>query len=154
MRYLLPLTLATIAALSATGCAGPNLQGYTIVRASDPSARDISCRLLADPRNTVRSFCVSAARWEQYDKWAATAGVTCREIPGPGKRQTREACLTAGQWRRVNYGDRLAVVGSGRNAGNLGQAEVLPSNQSEYQQPYATSYGPFPSGGAIGQSFQ
>lgn len=152
MRYLLPLTLATVAALLATGCAGPNLKGYNIVRASDPSAGDTSCRLLADPRDSLRSFCVSAAQWEQYDKWAVSAGVTCHKIPGPWKQQSQEACLTAGLWRRVNHGPVSAA------ASNWGGGNPAGSNTTFYPvdlpQPYATSYGPFPSGGAIGQAFR
>lgn len=158
MKYLLPLTLATIAALSATGCAGPNLQGYKIVRASDPSAPGTTCRLLADPRDSVRSFCVNAARWAQYDKWAASAGVTCHKIPGPGKQQLQDACLTAGLWRRYDYARTLAAAAI-VDGGSIGRSDThisdnAVSNTGGMVQPYATSYGPFPSGGAIGQTFQ
>jgi hypothetical protein len=151
MRYLLPLTLATVAALSATGCVGPNLQGYKIVRASDPSAPNNACRLLADPRDTLRRFCVSDARWQQYDAWAATAGVTCRQIPGPGKKQLQDACLTAGLWRRFDYAHvpDLSYRWDGGNPG--GTTTFYPV---DLPQPYAVSYGPFPSGGAIGQTFR
>jgi hypothetical protein len=156
VRYLLPLTLASVAALSVSGCAGPNLQGYHIVRTSDPSAADSICRLLADPRDSVRRFCVDAAKWEQYDKWAASAGVTCQKIPGPGQYQLQDACLTAGLWRRFNYARLSATAGPGWNGGNPGGSDTGTTtfNPVDLPQPYATSYGPFPSGGAIGQSFR
>jgi hypothetical protein len=149
MRYLLPLTLAAVAALSATGCAGPNLQGYAIMRASDPSAVDASCRLLADPRDNVRSFCASPAQWERYDKWAASAGVTCNKIPG----QSQDACLTTGLWGRLAY-SRMAPAGYDWSRANPEPSRVGVRFTGEIQYPTAGSYGPFPSGGAIGQTFQ
>jgi hypothetical protein len=137
MRYLLALTLVAIA-----GCAGPNLQGYHIVRTSDPSAADTSCRQLADPRDQVRSFCASAAQWEQYDKWAAGAGVTCDE----------GTCLTAGLWRQLKYGQSAAAAPGWRPV-SPGPSTTGLRFTGEITQPYATSYGPFPAGGAVGQTF-
>jgi hypothetical protein len=137
MKYLLALTLVAIA-----GCAGPNLQGYHIVRTSDPTAADTSCRQLADPRDHVRSFCASAAQWEQYDKWAASAGVTCDE----------QTCLTAGQRRQLEYRQAAAAV-PGRGPVSPGPSTAGLRFTGEITQPYATSYGPFPAGGAVGQAF-
>lgn len=157
MRYLLSLTLGIAATLCATGCAGPNLQGYSIVRASAPLTADTSCRLLADEGGAPRSFCVSAARWAQYDKWAASAGVTCDQMPVPSKNQPREACLTAGQWRQLRYGP-VSVARSVWDGGIPGGSYLAPpSNPVTVPGGMGTvstsSYGPFPSGGAIGQTF-
>jgi hypothetical protein len=153
MRYPLPLALATVAALFVTGCAGPNLRGYSIVRAVDSSAADSSCRLLADPNKGLRSFCVDAARWEQYDQWAASNGVTCHAIPGQPEKPSQDACLTAGEWRRLRVGP-ASIANSSSYGGSIGP---LPDNSalapSLMPHPSTSSHGPFPSGGAIGQTF-
>src|SRR4029079_1750060 len=54
-----------------------------------------SCRMSAMATNfTVMNICGTAAEWDTFDTWAASAGITCRWD------KFREVCLTAPQWQQ------------------------------------------------------
>jgi len=109
-----------------------------------------SCRDLANtPDRKIHTTCGTDAEWEQYDTWAANAGVTCRwEGHRPrGAPQRSELCLSVAQWqvfdanRSRQFPDARSSWG-GDGGGSSGSGS-----------PYASSYGPFPAGSAVGGTF-
>ena len=102
---------------------------------------------VAQPDNQVQTFCGNAADWDQFDTRAASEGVTCRWLGGPVKHgpPRQELCLSAAQWLRVetNRSTRLANEGS-----NWGGTSGVPVSVDSVG--FMSSYGYFPSGGAIG----
>lgn len=119
-----------------------------------------NCRLLLDKSGDgVESSCRDAAQWDQYDTLAVSAGVTCRwrsmtrqtkeQLQAP-KPQLQEVCLTASNWTKVDDAERQAPR---RRAvdGSFGSPWGGGGAGSGSQDSYATSYGAFPAGGAIGQ---
>jgi hypothetical protein len=181
MRYLLSLTLAALLVAGcatipqssrytlAETSGGPNCRrlaqpGDTRIQiycskaqperplaasASGETSGDKSCRGLANtPDRKVHTSCGTAAEWEQYDTWAANAGVTCR-WEGPrakGAPQRQELCLTVAQWQRVDANRSQRVAGSGSDWGGNGGGSGSGS-------PYASSFGAFPAGSAVGGTF-
>jgi hypothetical protein len=179
MRYLLSLTLVALAALLAAGCASrPVTEVYTVAQtsggancqriaqpgdtkiqiyckkpmfrplwpiAAQPVA-DTTCRWIADPTGKkTQKVCDNAAHWDQFDMLAVNTGVTCRWYPGPrhARNKVPEICLNAPEWKVVESSLVGVPFGGGSNWGG--------GNTGGSQAAYATSFGPFPAGGAIGQ---
>ena len=112
-----------------------------------PKSDEKSCRDIANtPDRRIHTTCGTDAEWEQYDTWAANAGVTCRwEGHRPqGARQRAELCLSVAQWQ-VFEASRSRPAPSA-SAGSGWGGGVPPASSP----PYASSYGYFPAGSAIG----
>jgi hypothetical protein len=182
MRQLLPFALAAIATLSFAGCAGPLLtqpiKGYTLSQSGGPNCfrfaapgdtkiqiycnawrpawgRKVSdvpanCRQLAKNDDGLQSVCADATYWDAYDTLAVNAGVICRWTE-QSKQPSTEVCLTAGNWQNAAYVKFWAP--RTRSAGGFGAPWGGGGAGSGSQDSYATSYGAFPAGGAIGQTF-
>ena len=146
MRYLLSLTLPALAMLWVAGCATvPASSRYNLAQTSGgPDCR----RLATTPDHEIHPFCGTAAEWEQFDTWAANAGVTCR-WEGPRRNSAPELCLSVAQWQsfELNRSRQFANAGAGPGwGGDSSTATVSPSAGSYGP----SSYGPFPSGSAVG----
>jgi hypothetical protein len=119
-----------------------------------PSAQttgDTTCRQLVPPaRDKTQTVCADAARWDEFDTRAVSKGVTCRWwAPYALRKKTApELCLSVALWNRLDSRSQ-AFPDSGFGWGG----GITRGSPNEYQQPYATSYGPFPAGGAIGAPF-
>jgi hypothetical protein len=128
---------------------------------SEPKSGDTTCRSLAQPadkaerpaltageaRPTIQTFCGNAADWDKFDTRAASEGVTCRWLGGPVKHgpPRQELCLSAALWQRVETNRSRALANDGSNwGGNSGVPVSGPGVDA------TSSYGYFPSGGAIG----
>lgn len=129
---------------------------WAIAPATSQPAGDMSCRRLATSiEGPVKTYCGTTARWDEFDTRAIKAGVTCRWV-GYNHRLARaagEVCLDGSQWTRAEANSRSRTPASQPGfaySGNSGWTS--PSNSSALDAT-AGSYGPFPSGGAIGQTF-
>ena len=123
-----------------------------------------TCRIAAWFANDkIVQMCGTPAQWDTWDTWAAQADVTCRLTPDPRKSISRtlwtrgpnEICLSAAQWQ--NPGTIRNAFASARAVGvrnvtsgwsDSGSSGSAPTGS---QAAYATSYGYFPAGTAIGQ---
>jgi len=124
------------------------------VAATDPSVLAsgyASCRRLAKAAfGPIRTYCATTAQWSEFDTQAIKTGITCRWLGHPAQ----EVCLDGGQWARAEANNRNRSLTSGRGPGYFGSGSgwTQPSNSSALDAT-AGSYGPFPAGGAIGQTF-
>jgi hypothetical protein len=109
-----------------------------------------SCRRLARSAfGPLQTYCGTTAQWSEFDTLAIKTGVTCRWLGHPA----REVCLDGNQWVRAEANSRGRTPFRdhsffGYSSGSTGWTS--PSDGAG-SQPYATSYGYFPAGGAIGQ---
>ncbi len=173
MKPLLSFVLAALALLAVTGCAtsfdvaqttgAPDCRrqaqpGDTKINiychkahsqsaAAQPASTATSCRHLADPSGKgVRSFCGNSTEWEQFDTWAANAGVTCRWLTTRTPRAYEELCLTAAAWQRTG-----AVQGYVPNpSGGFGGINDSLQTNNPANNTGNGSYTSFPAGTAIG----
>jgi hypothetical protein len=180
MRHWLSLPLAALATLSLAGCVGPYYRGFTVaqptggpdcMRLAQPgdtkiqiycnrpsrkqqASGDTTCRSLAKtPDDAIQTYCGNAADWDHYDTWAVNARVTCqwKVLARNGSTASQETCLNAEQWRAqwVAYAATLR-----RGPVNSGASSYPPAGVSSGSAPaYATSFGAFPAGGAIGMTW-
>lgn len=110
---------------------------------------DVSCRRLATSiTGGIRVYCGNSARWDEFDARAVNAGVTCRWMGYSHglSRAPQEVCLDGNQWVRAEANRRSRPVDSGVRSWSSGGYGNSGSDAA-----YATSYGYFPAGGAIGQ---
>ena len=120
-------------------------------RSSDRTAGDTTCRRLAEPAGKrVETYCATTTQWGEFDARAVNEGVTCRWL-GSSRRLSpipQELCLTAPQWQiaEANLAAYRASPGVA-DAGSNWPGNGIPQPTSPA---YATSYGYFPAGGAIG----
>jgi hypothetical protein len=111
--------------------------------ASEQKAGDTSCRLLG----SRRKVCGTAEEWDQFDTRAVARGVTCRVARGSVGFPAEELCLSTVQWESINRRSRrTAAAGDPVFGWPVGAVNPTPSGN----QAYATSYGYFPQGTAIG----
>ena len=112
---------------------------------AEQKAGDTSCRLLAP----TRTVCGTTVEWDQFDTRAVARGVTCRLRRGSvGHHPALELCLTTAQWESYNRGSRRTVaVGA---PGSSWPGDPAANGAAGNNQAYATSYGYFPQGTAIG----
>ena len=108
------------------------------------------CRKLAKRAfGPVLPYCGTPTQWAEFDTEAIKTGVTCRWLGHPAQ----EICLDGGQWLRAEANSRSRTLLREHGfaySGNTGWTS--PSNSSALDAT-AGSYGPFPAGGAIGQTF-
>ena len=114
-----------------------------------------NCRVVSRVDNDqMLRFCGRGAEWEQFDTWAVSRGITCRWV-GP-TMQRQEFCMTSAQWQAFEKsptrfaGGRMVAGPSVSGPNWPGNGGGGGSGGSGFG--YATSYGYFPAGGAIGST--
>jgi hypothetical protein len=143
MRYLLSLTLATLAALCVAGCVTPvpTASTYSIAQASGGP----NCRRLAQPGDTkIQIYCQSASHsvWPFSPASVSeqpSSGTSCRELAEAVTTRITTYCGTAAEWdafdtRAVNEGTTCRwTPGPRRSAGPPAQARELCLTAAHWQ---------------------